>query len=242
MIREIIFQRDEDNPEFAVPGFHPEMEAMKAIGIPVGFEPSDNAEQLFLRHCIIWNQDEFPEDDRFQNNWRIYQNTSRMSIFLPLIEDLSIPSVIVDRLDNNVIETIQRMGWEKAFIKNEVKSLWNMGEMASVWPDTPLEQMIKEYEKRRYNGKYVIRQFIDPKIFYNEERYWVLNGRIFHRSGIIPPEVQEAAKRLEVLGSLYYTIDAVDGMIVEINPGVSSDRHGDNSSELFASWWKAAFF
>lgn len=30
-------------------------------------------------------------------------------------------------------------------------------------------------------------------------------------------------------------------MIVEINPGESSDRLGVNSGELFAMWWKEAF-
>ena len=53
--------------------------------------------------------------------------------------------------------------------------------------------------------------------------------------------VIEAAKRLDKLGSKYYTIDATPEFVVEVNPGESSDRHAVNSAELFASWIKKEF-
>ena len=71
------------------------------------------------------------------------------------------------------------------------------------------------------------------------ERYF--NGNIYHRHNVIPNVVIEAAKRLDKLGSKYYTIDATPEFVVEVNPGESSDRHAVNSAELFASWIKKEF-
>ena len=85
-----------------------------------------------------------------------------------------------------------------------------------------------------------IRKFLDPSLFYEEERYWIIMGKIYHRTGFVPDIVKEAAERLSVLGSKYYSIDAIPNMIVEVNPGESSDRLGVNSASLFASWWKDA--
>lgn len=79
------------------------------------------------------------------------------------------------------------------------------------------------------------------KIIQEEERYWVLNGNIYHRHNNIPDVVKEAAKRLNTMGSKYYTIDATPDFVVEVNPGESSDRHAVNSAELFASWIKKEF-
>ena len=57
----------------------------------------------------------------------------------------------------------------------------------------------------------------------------------------MPEVVKEAAKRLDIMGSKYYTIDATPEFVVEVNPGESSDRHAVNSAELFASWIKKEF-
>ena len=113
--------------------------------------------------------------------------------------------------------------------------------MASVWPINSIEELRCKYENLPYKGVYAVRKFINPEIFYDEERYWVILNKIYHRSGVIPDIVREAVERLSVLGSNYYTIDAIPDMIVEINPGESSDRLGVNSGELFAMWWKDAF-
>ena len=62
-----------------------------------------------------------------------------------------------------------------------------------------------------------LEQYVTRKV---NSGYFVINDQIFHRSGIIPPIVQEAAERLQVLGSHYYAIDAMPNFIVEVNPGV----------------------
>ena len=103
-----------------------------------------------------------------------------------------------------------------------------------------MDELRAAYESRYGAGTYAVRKFLDSALFLNEERYWVIMSKIYHRTGIIPDIVREAASRLSVLGSHYYAIDAIDGMIVEVNPGEASDRLGVNSPELFASWWKDA--
>ena len=74
-----------------------------------------------------------------------------------------------------------------------------------------------------------------------EDRYWVLNGNVYHRSLKIPKIVKEAASRLNIWGSKYYTIDATPNFIIEVNPGESSDRYLVNPVKLFASWIKKEF-
>ena len=101
--------------------------------------------------------------------------------------------------------------------------------------------MKKLYDKKPFEGKFAIRKFIEQEIIEKEERYWVFNGNIYHRHNVIPNVVIEAAKRLDKLGSKYYTIDATPEFVVEVNPGESSDRHAVNSAELFASWIKKEF-
>jgi hypothetical protein len=101
--------------------------------------------------------------------------------------------------------------------------------------------MTRLYEEMKTEGKYAIRKFIEKDIIDQEERYWVLNGNVYHRSNQIPEVVKKAAERLNKLGSRYYTIDATPEFVVEVNPGESSDRHAVNSPELFASWIKKEF-
>lgn len=106
-----------------------------------------------------------------------------------------------------------------------------------------IERLADVYNKYRpqMEPPYVIRKFLPSEIMEQEERYWVLNNHVYHRSGIIPPVVMEAAKRLKVLNSPYYVIDATPNIIVEINPGVSSDAYPENIPQPFAKWIKKEF-
>lgn len=240
MTKEIIFPKDTENQSEINPYFKEEANAMSNAGISIGTEPHSDSDILIYRGFIIKNKNEYPQDPRYIQGWKEYEATSKLSVAYPLISDICIPTFFVDKLDENVIGQIRKIGWDKAFIKNDVKSLWDKGELASVWPYHSIDELKSEYEARYPGGKYAVRKFIDPSRFYNEERYWVIMGKVYHRTGIIPDIVRTAAKRLSVLGSHYYTIDAIDDYIVEINPGESSDRFGENSAELFASWWKEA--
>jgi len=93
----------------------------------------------------------------------------------------------------------------------------------------------------QFDGKYCIRKYIKKEVIDLKERYCVLNGNIYHRNVTFPGVVMEAVKRLNSLGSRYYTIDATAEFVVEVNPDEASDRHAVNSPELFASWIKKEF-
>ena len=240
MTKEIIFPRDRQNPDMIHKYFRDEAMAMSRLGIPVSIEPHDTSQKLIHRGFIIRNPDDYPSDSRYIQGWKEYEATRKLSIVYPLIQDICIPTFFADNLDESVIRLIHQRGWEKAFIKKDVKSLWVNGELASVWPYHSIDELRDEYEGRNPGEKYAIREFLDPALFYNEERYWVIMGKIYHRSRVIPDIIKTAADRLSVLGSHYYTIDAIEDYIVEVNPGESSDRFGANSAELFASWWQDA--
>lgn len=228
--------------ENALEAFLPEYNALKKLGAEVDTYPHKDAEQLILREFIMYEESKYPQDSRFINSWKEYNAMFRMSIYYPLIAEISIPTFFTKDLDVSVVEGAAERGWNKVFIKNDIKSLWAIDDYASVWPNHSLGAIKDNLTKcYRLNDTYAIRKFINPEVFIEEDRYWVINDKIYHRTGVIPEIVKKAAQRLSVLGSRYYAIDATPYFIVEVNPGESSDRYGDNPPELFASWFMEAF-
>ena len=222
--------------------FLPEIRALKAIGFNVDINPSIKAKRLLLRSFIIYNPKDFPTDKRYIQSWKQYCDTGDMTRYLPIIEDISIPSFIVESLDDNIVDEIKRRGWKRAFIRTGMKSIWHTDPKLPVWPDTDIEEIRKNYNSKSIlKPPYVVRKFIDEKELLTEERYWILNHHAYHSSGIIPEVVKETIKRMHHVGSTYYVIDATPDFVVELNPGISSDRYGANSPELFASWFAKEF-
>lgn len=241
-IFQIVYTSSKENENEFHELFKEEALAMRAQGIKVGLKPTEEATHLMRRGTTIKNSKDYPTDKRYINSWDHNENYLYLSKYFPLIEDLSIETFFTDRLDYSIIDLIQQKGWTKVFIKKDIKALEHIEEGKSVWPNTTLEEMNMLYDAMAINGKFAIRNFIyTEKITHEEERYWVLNGNVYHRHNKIPQVVREAAKRLNTMGSKYYTIDATPEFIVEVNPGESSDRHGVNSAELFASWIKKEF-
>lgn len=241
-IFQIVYTSSKENENDFHELFKEEALAMKALGIKVVLKPTEEATHLMRRGTTIKSAIDYPTDNRYINSWNHNENYMYLSKYFPLIEDLSIETFFIDRLDDSIIDLIQQKGWSKVFIKKDIKALEHIEDGKSVWPNTTLEEMNMLYDAMAIDGKFAIRKFINAeKITYEEERYWVLNGNIYHRYNIIPDVVKEAAKRLNTMGSKYYTIDSTPEFIVEVNPGESSDRHGVNSAELFASWIKKEF-
>lgn len=162
---------------------------------------------------------------------------------------ITIPTFLCDSLNESTVTEIERKGWKRAFVRSNVKSLKYMfpesetEEQLPVWPDVSMEKLAEAYNKYRAQMEppYVVRKFMSSELMEQEERYWVLNDHVYHRSGIIPPVVMEAAERLKVLKSPYYVIDAIPDMIVEINPGASSDAYPENIPQPFSEWIKQEF-
>jgi len=222
--------------------FQSEIDALRKYEFFVESAANTDCQLILYRGFRICSPSDYPVDKRMWQGWKEYKATSRLSIYYSLIEDISIPTFFVDDLDEKHIKAeMDKRGWNAVFIKNDVKSLFCIDEMASVFPKHSLAEIKERLSKFPpiEGAKYAIRKYIDAD-WVQEERYFVINNQIFHRSGIIPPIVKEAAERLKVLGSHYFVIDAMPDFIVEVNPGESSDRYGDNPPELFASWFKQA--
>lgn len=224
--------------------FCDEAEKMHNLGFLIGIEPNDNADYLIFRGTGMDTQDLYPVDERYINGWIQNKRTRFFSLYYPHIQKYSIDTFFTDNLNSpSTLNEIKRRGWTKVFIKRETWSLQHIKENGSVWPDTPFEWMVEQFEKRNIKGPYAVREYIDNKeIFYDEQRYWVLDGIAHHPSGRIPPFVQEAATRLyKFSGSRYFTIDVAGDYIVEVNPGESSDRGGDNPLEFFCNIFAKSF-
>ncbi len=238
---QVIYQSDPCNPKNVHWLYLEESKALQEEGISVSTEADTNSVKLLYRGGWSTVESLYKKDSRYINQYKHLEECSRMSFYLPLISDLSIETFFVSDLNDDVELMIKNKGWDKVFIKKDIKSLEHIEDGKSFWPHTSFEEMKRNYNEMELDGKYAIRKFIDKNIIEQEERYWILNGNIYHRNNFIPDIVKESAKRLNKIGSKYYTIDATPNFVVEVNPGESSDRHAVNSAELFASWIKKEF-
>lgn len=224
--------------------FRDEARCMADAGFNIVASPGEATNPFIYRGCMMTDMSRYPASPLGINNAEAYRKTLYISEYLDCIRHLTFPTFIVDELDaDRVAAMIREAGWEKAFIKQDAKSLFAISDEASVWPDTPIEKMRDTYREWNLRGPFAIRKFIDnPQIFYDEQRYWVLEGCAYHPSGLIPPFVNEAAMRVYLFsGSRYFTIDVAGDYIVEINPGESSDRGGENPAEFIASIFSHTF-
>lgn len=230
-------------------GWLNEMDAMRKLGLSVSNTPSPEADKLLYRSYIINEEKYFPKDPRYISRWDDYCSTSDMSIYLPLIEDLTIPSFVVNEINKNTEEKILSLGWERAFVRSSHKSLKYMfpesqtRDNLPVWPEVSIARLAESYGKYHNSMKppYIIRKFMPEHTMMQEDRYWILNNHPYHRSGIIPSVVFKAVERLKELNAQYYVIDATPNYVVEINPGVSSDPYPDNIPKYFPKWIKDEF-
>ncbi|MBR3092816.1 MAG: hypothetical protein IKG99_07310 [Bacteroidaceae bacterium] len=248
---QIIYQSECFEP--STPDFHNgwlnEMDAMRKCGISVSDTPHPEAEQLLYRSYMISEEKDFPTDPRYISRWQDYHATNDMSVYLPLIQDLTIPSFVTYELNRNTVATIKSLGWKRAFVRSSVKSLKYMfpeshtEEDLPVWPDVSIERLAEAYKEERETLKppYIVRQFMPKQTMFQEDRYWIIKHHAYHRSGIIPEVVAKAVERLKTLNAPYYVIDATPDFVVEVNPGVSSDPYPENIPLFFPRWIKKEF-
>jgi len=238
---QVIYQSEPNDSSQVYWLWKEEERALQDIGVSAATIPDVSAKMLLYRGGRSTVKKAYEKDTRYINDYKHLIACNSMFRYFPHIADLSIETFFVEDLNSNVEAVIKEKGWVKAFIKKDIKSLEHIGEGKSIWPYTSFKEMKKLYAEMQMDGKYAIRKYIEPEVIEQEERYWVLNGNIYHRYDTIPNVVKEAARRLNKLGSRYYTIDATPEFVVEVNPGESSDRHAVNSAELFASWIKKEF-
>ena len=169
------------------------------------------------------------------NSYNSFNKTLCMSEFLNVIKPWTFPTVIIPELEESaILKGMEELGCDRVFIKNDYRSLFALSEYASVYPDSKIETIIKNFKAQNLSGPFMIRKFInEPEIFYNEQRIWVLNGNP-HSPYPFKEFVSEAAKKVyEFSGSKYFTLDIAGDYIVEVNPGETSDRGGDNPLDWF---------
>ncbi len=238
---QIVYSKDRNNTSQIAPYFQEEAIAMEKEGFLIGIEPIEEATDLIYRGFAITEEEDYPKNQRYIHSWRENALYHFIDLYYPIIEDLTIESFFVDSLDDEALmKAIAEKGWNKAFIKNRSYALEHIEEGLSIFPKHSTEEMMKYF--RQEDKPYAIRRYVEPKLLEDDTRYWVLNGKVYRRDNLpIPKVVYEAAKRLNKYGGKYYTIDATNDFVIEVNPGESSDRHGENSVEVFASWFRNAF-
>lgn len=220
-----------------------DVEALRKVGFAVGETPIPEATALIYKGAPIWCEKEYPQDPRYINTWEKCITMRRLSKYYPIIADLCIPTFFSKELNEEVAKEIHRRGWGKAFIKNDIKSLETIQLGASVWPDTSFGTMTHLFaECYPHTGMFAIREYIEPQLIdFQEDRYWIINNHIHYRKSHIPDIVKEAVRRLTPIRNMYYTIDATETQITELNAGEGADRYGENSPELFATWFAEEF-
>ena len=72
-------------------------------------------------------------------------------------------------------------------------------------------------------------------------RFFMMNS-VIGSSGVVPDFVKEAAWKVWLFSnSSYFTVDVAGSFVVEVNPGESSDRGGDNSPDFLAEVFVKSF-
>ena len=224
--------------------FKEEANAMKRAGFIVEPDIEGEVDLILIRDFTLKHHVNYPINKNMIQGWNEYKSTLSFSEYISHIDHHLIPTEMIHTLDEStIIKIMKKRNWDKVFIKSNNTSLFFLGYEASVYPTTPIIWMAKEYKKIKEDGPFAIRKFIDdPEIFYNEQRYWILNGNAYHPSGIIPDFVRENGKKIyEFSGSHYFTMDVAGNYIVEINPGESSDRGGDNPLDWFCDIFAKEF-
>ncbi|MCW5315706.1 ATP-grasp domain-containing protein [Nostoc sp. KVJ3] len=168
-----------------------------------------------------------------------YLATHYLPNWYPLIADLT-PETKFYSINDDLESELNKLGWNKLFIKDYVKSLkTSVGSII----DKPSEiaTVISEMQKFRgsIEGGICVRR-IEDFVPETEKRYFVVSGKPFAalQDEEVPDIVEECAKRI---GSQFFSVDVIerrDGTkrIVEIGDGQVSDIVGW-TAERFAQLW-----
>jgi hypothetical protein len=221
--------------------FTPEEKFLEESGIRVGKEPDPAATSILFRGSYSCKAEEFSHDPRSIHTAEVHMNHLLLPRWYPFISDLTMETLFVNDLDDEAIRRLEQKGWERAFVKDWVKAFAYPDLNETVWPNSSMSELKERFAECERNLGFCLRKFIEPEFLDSETRFWVMNGNIYSSIAEPFPIVQEAVHRLKHLGGRLYVIDATPEVIIEINPGESSDRGAKNTIEDFASWLKKEF-
>jgi hypothetical protein len=221
--------------------FTPEEKFMAASGIPVGKVADPESTSILYRGSYFRKAEDFPSDSRSIHSGETHINHLFLPRWYPFISDLTMETLFVNDLDEEAVLRIKEKGWDRAFVKDWIKSVAYPDLSDTVWPNSLMSEIKQRLAEGRRNVGYCLRKFVEPELLDNETRFWVMNGNIYSSIAEPFPIVREAVRRLKLLGGRMYTIDATPEVVIEINPGESSDRGAKNTIEDFAGWIKKEF-
>lgn len=174
------------------------------------------------------------------NNITEYLHGHYLCNWYPYIADLT-PETKIFTLDANLVTELNKLNWERYFIKDYVKSLkTSVGSIIDI-PEE-INTVVAEMQKYRgvIEGGICVRR-VEDFIPESERRYFVINQKAFSANSdeIIPDIVYQCAKKITLNFFSVDVIERKDGVkrIVEIGDGQVSDLV-NWSIERFIQIWK----
>ncbi|MBD2039750.1 ATP-grasp domain-containing protein [Microcoleus sp. FACHB-672] len=158
----------------------------------------------------------------------------------PLISHLT-PETRFYKCDENLVDALEQLGWEKFFIKDHVKSLkTSLGSIVETPQD--ITAVVLEMQKFRgqIEGGLCVRR-IENWVNNSEQRYFIWQGNVYaaKETVVIPDLVRECA---QIIPSSFFSIDVVETVdgrqrVVEIGDGQVSDLVGWTPEEFTRIWF-----
>lgn len=143
--------------------------------------------------------------------------------------------------DADLIQELPKLGWNKFFIKDFVKSLkTSLGSVA----DTPEKAAVIVSEIKKYRGLIeggiCVRKFEEYNPKY-EERIFVLNGKAYSPVSMVPDKLYDIVQEcISKISSPFFSIDVVpydeSWRVVEIGDGQVSDLVGWDANQFTSMW------
>lgn len=171
---------------------------------------------------------------------RTYLSCHHLPNWYPLLQDLTAQTVLLP-LDADLKHELERLGWDAFFLKDHVKSLkTGMGSVLRDPGQAPAWLAEMERVRGLVEGGVCVRR-VESYRPNSEQRFFVIQRRVFANAGDAPTIVLKAAQRIP---SAFFSVDLAvrdDGAerIIEIGDGQVSDLVGWEP-ERFAHVWLAA--
>jgi ATP-grasp domain, R2K clade family 3 len=168
-----------------------------------------------------------------------YLRTHYLPNWYPLLHDLT-PETHCFDVDDRLESKLNKLGWDRFFVKDYVKSL-KTSTGSIINSPSAINSLVAEMQKFRdtIEGGICVRQ-VEDFITETERRYFVINDRIHAASPEIeiPAIATECARRID---SKFFSIDCIDRRdgrtrIVEIGDGQVSGLVGW-TVDRFANLW-----
>jgi hypothetical protein len=174
-----------------------------------------------------------------------YLNTHHIPLWVGLLHEFTPKTVVFTQADIetpgfDLVSELRKLGWNRFFIKDFVKSLkTHGGSIVNTPEDAPLIVGLMEKFRGTIEGGLCIRRFEN---LYNEQRYFVVNKHFWcpNLREIDHAVLNEVMKRVD---SPFYSVDIAlndedKPRVVEIGDGQVSDLVGDWTPEFFSMIFK----